>query len=57
MNRVLEEAIHAARQAPLMYFGPLIAAGREVSRIARLVQRSNRRRTAGRGRHMSDHAD
>ena len=46
MNRVWQEVIHAARQAPAMYFAPFVAAAREVRRVYRTVQRSNRERTA-----------
>lgn len=46
MNRVWQEVVHAARQAPFMYFAPFVAAAREVRRVYQRVQKSNRDRAA-----------
>ena len=44
MNRVWEEVVYAARQAPRMYFAPLVGAVREVKRVSREIQQANRER-------------
>lgn len=41
-SRVFKEAARAARQAPRIYFAPLIGAVRETARVFREVQRENR---------------
>lgn len=50
MNRIWEEVIHAARQAPRMYFAPFVGAVHEVVRVSREIEQENRERDAGRRR-------
>lgn len=45
MNRVWEEIVYAARQAPRMYFAPFVGAVRETVRVFRQIQRRNRARS------------
>jgi hypothetical protein len=54
MNRVWQEVMHAARQAPAMYFAPFVAAVRELRRVALAVQKSNRERAANLARELAD---
>lgn len=41
-SRMFEEAARAARQAPRIYFAPIVGAVRETARVFREVQRENR---------------
>lgn len=43
-SRVREEAVHAARQAPRLYFAPFVGAVRETVRVFREIQQENRLR-------------
>jgi hypothetical protein len=44
IQQVFEEFIYAARQAPRMYFAPLVGAIREVRRVNQEIEKENRAR-------------
>ena len=48
MNRVWKEMVYAARQAPRMYFAPLVGAIREVLLVTRQIRRGNQLRATNR---------
>jgi hypothetical protein len=54
MRLVWQEIVHAARQAPAMYFAPFMAAVRELYRVSRMVQRTNRGRAIAIARQASE---
>jgi hypothetical protein len=54
MRLVWQEILHAARQAPEMYFAPFSAAGRELWRVSHMVQKVNRERAEALARKLSE---